>query len=89
MASPSTLSNVLGSPEDCGQDGIEPTNPKITNLLVKDKNVGPFQVTGLRPAVEALERIFTKVKERDPRPLYTSSKSQRHPLHSNSRKYNV
>jgi hypothetical protein len=41
------------------------TNAKIKALLVT-KDVGPFAVTGIKPAVEALTRIFTKVQAQEP-----------------------
>ena len=44
------------------------TDPKIKNQIVTE-DVGPFKVTGLKPAVSAIRRVFQKVKIAD-RELY-------------------
>lgn len=44
-------------PENCGTA----TNAKLKALLIT-ADVGPFRVTGIRPAVESLQRIFAKVR---------------------------
>jgi hypothetical protein len=41
------------------------TNPKLKGLIVT-KDVGPFSVTGLKPALSALERVFKQVKTEEP-----------------------
>jgi hypothetical protein len=60
-----TMLQVFGKPGSLTEDCSAVTNPKIKALLVT-KNVGPFAVTGIKPAVEALERIFAKVKKNEP-----------------------
>jgi len=57
---------VLGNPrgsysQACG--GV--TNPKIGRLIVM-KDVGPFRVTGLLPAVDALTAIFADIHREHP-----------------------
>jgi len=49
------------------QDGkcTPPNNPDFTPLLVT-RNVGPFKVTGLRPAIQSLQDIFMRVKQEVP-----------------------
>jgi hypothetical protein len=42
-----------------------PNNPSFTPLLVT-KNVGPFKVTGLRPAVNSLQEVLERVKHEVP-----------------------
>jgi hypothetical protein len=56
---------ILGEPGNLTENCSPVTNQKVKKLLVTDK-VGLFTVTGLKPAVEALKRIFTKVKEEKP-----------------------
>lgn len=61
----STLKSIFGAfpdlPENCGEN----RNPKIRALL-ETRNVGPFRVTGIRPALDSLERIFAAVKRDHP-----------------------
>ena len=42
------------------------TSQRIRELIVSNEDVGPFRVSGLGPAVEALKRIFADVREQDP-----------------------
>jgi len=42
-----------------------PNNPAFTPLIIT-KNVGPFKVTGLRPAIKSLEEVFVRVKQEVP-----------------------
>lgn len=48
-------------PTECGA----PTSKKLKAVLIT-ADVGPFRVTGIRPAVESLKRIFAKVKAEKP-----------------------
>lgn len=43
----------------------QPNNPTLTPLIVT-KNVGPFKVTGLRPAVQSLQDVLARVKQEIP-----------------------
>lgn len=61
-----TMLSVLGMPRANLDDkcrGV--TNPKIKALIVTE-DVGPFKVTGLKPAVASLRRVLAKVKEAHP-----------------------
>jgi len=64
-AQQATLMELFGEPcqltPECGQ----PTNPKVVGLLVTE-TIGPFKVRGIKPAVEALHRVFDQVKEQSP-----------------------
>ncbi len=69
-ASASSLTAKLGSPGSpltaaCFSCNCAPTNVTITSAKVTE-NVGPFRVTGLKPAVSALRRAFDKVKTEKP-----------------------
>lgn len=47
----------------------QPNSPTFTSLLVT-KNVGPFKVTGLKPAVQSLQDVLSRVRQEIP-DLYT------------------
>jgi len=64
-----TIKGILGpptveKPKEC-LDPSRITDERLRRLII-DKNVGPFKVTGLKPAVETIKRIFTKVKQEKP-----------------------
>jgi hypothetical protein len=67
LASPSAsyMESVLGVPGELTEDCSEVTNPELQQQIVT-QNVGPFTVTGYRPAVEALGRIFAAVEQEKP-----------------------
>lgn len=61
LTSPSAsyMSNVFGQPGGLGSTQCSTvTNSRIKKLLVTE-SVGPFRVTGLKPAVQALRQGFT------------------------------
>lgn len=61
-----TMLQLLGQPR--GQYGTNCqsiTNPKL-RALVETRAVGPIRVTMLKPALDSLERIVAKLKEREP-----------------------
>jgi murein L,D-transpeptidase YcbB/YkuD len=61
-----TMLELLGNPRgNYSQDCQEPTNELIKKLVVS-RNLGPFKVRGLSPAVDALEKIMARVKEKEP-----------------------
>jgi hypothetical protein len=61
-----TMLQVIGNPRGEYSNQCEPpTNPIVKKLIVA-RNVGPFKVRGLRPAVDTLEEILAKVKEEEP-----------------------
>jgi hypothetical protein len=61
----SYMKSVLGVPGALTTDCSPVTNSKLKNSIVT-QNVGPFRVTGYKPAVEAVKRIFAQVKRDDP-----------------------
>lgn len=57
---------MLGRPrEDLSQDCKSPTNERIKNLL-ETRQIGPIRVTMIRPALDSLERIMTRLQESEP-----------------------
>jgi D-alanyl-D-alanine carboxypeptidase len=62
---PSYMKSVLGIPGQLTIDCSPVTNTNLKKLIVV-KSVGPFRVTGLKPAVSAIQRIFEKVKAEKP-----------------------
>lgn len=59
------MKSVLGVPGALTTDCSTVTNANLKKLIVTD-NVGPFNVTGLKPAVNAIKGIFAKVKQDKP-----------------------
>lgn len=64
-ANPETLTRIFGQPCDLTAECSPVSSPKLKGLIVTD-DVGPFKVTGLKPAVDALRGIFAEVKQKDP-----------------------
>jgi peptidoglycan hydrolase-like protein with peptidoglycan-binding domain len=61
-----TMLRLLGHPRgDYSQECQGPTDPFVKSLMV-ERNVGPFNVHGLRPAVDTLEEILADIKEEEP-----------------------
>lgn len=57
---------ILGHPRDSYSTNCQPvTNPAIKALL-ETRQVGPIRVTMLKPALESLGRILTKLERSDP-----------------------
>ena len=60
-----TLKSLFGAfpnlPENCGTN----RNAKVSAML-ETRNVGPFRCTGIKPALDSLERIFVAVKQDHP-----------------------
>jgi hypothetical protein len=63
---PEILAALLGMPRSSFSDACQPVTNKKLQLLLTTKNVGPFTVTGLRPAVEGLAGILAEVKTEQP-----------------------
>jgi murein L,D-transpeptidase YcbB/YkuD len=60
-----TMLRLLGHPRgNYSEECQGPTDPFVKSLMVK-RNVGPFSVHGLRPAVGTLEEILADVKEEE------------------------
>lgn len=65
-----TMLSLVGNPRGTyDQECRMPTNPVVSDLVVYSADVGPFNVTGLKPAVETLETILSDVK-RNERSVY-------------------
>ena len=64
-ASQSVMLALFGAPGKLTTECSPVTNAALAKLMVT-KNVGPFTVHGLEPAVEALVRIFADVKAHEP-----------------------
>ncbi len=62
---PDIMLDTIGHPGALDPGCATPTNAKLKALLVR-KNVGPFKVEGLKPAVEALEHVLARVKQKLP-----------------------
>lgn len=60
------LVDTFGMPApDLDQQCKEPTSPRLVSVL-ETRNVGPFRARMIRPALDSLERIMTKVKTEHP-----------------------
>lgn len=69
-----TMLTLLGQPRSSYSDQDQPiTNPTLKALMVTE-SVGPFRVTGLKPAVESLREIFSKIQTEKPE-VYAALKS--------------
>lgn len=64
-ASQSAMIAALGTPGSLTQDCSAITNKTLAKLIVT-QNVGPFKAEGLKPAVEALTRVFAAIKAAKP-----------------------
>lgn len=65
-AKPSTMIECLGKPRGTlTTDCAAVTNARLKSLIVT-ANVGPFRVTGIKPAIESLKQIFAKLKAEKP-----------------------
>jgi hypothetical protein len=61
-----TLIELLGRPRaDYSTDCQPVTNTSLKAMMVIE-DVGPFRVTGLKPAVDSLRRVFAAVKKKRP-----------------------
>ncbi len=63
-ADPATMLNALGNP-GTPDPGCGPSSAALQKLM-KTASVGPFRVTGLGPAVDALTRVFAAVQSAEP-----------------------
>lgn len=61
-----TMLSLLGNPRGSYTRDCQPiSHPTLRNLVVT-KNVGPFRVTGLAPAVESLTEVMADIKSEEP-----------------------
>lgn len=63
--SPAYMKSALGVPGQLSVDCSPVTDTNLKKLIVTE-SVGPFRVTGLKPAVATIRRIFEKVKQENP-----------------------
>lgn len=62
----STMLELLGQPRSSYSTKCQPiTNPSL-KALVETRQTGPFRVTLLRPSLDSLERILSKLKMSEP-----------------------
>ena len=61
-----TMLSILGRPGELTENCSPVTDQRLARLMVESADVGPFQVTGIRPAVEALQRLFAAVRQAEP-----------------------
>jgi hypothetical protein len=67
----STMIALLGKPRQRLTVDCSPvTNKELRKLLVT-RSVGPFRVTGLNPAVEAVQMVMRKVRDENPDVYYS------------------
>lgn len=59
---PDFLTSLLGKPREQMSQTCQPVTNKTLATLIQTTNVGPFTVTGLRPAVSDLKQIMDKIK---------------------------
>src|SRR5437899_7117779 len=81
-ASPGYLRYLFGVPGVLTTDCSEITNSRLQALIVT-QDVGLESIMGLKPAVEAVQRIFTAV-QRDNPDLYAQLQDQKSQLGSNA-----
>ena len=61
-----TMLALLGNPRGTYDDDCRwPTNQNLLRLIVQ-RDVGPFKVSGLKPAVDTLEQILADVRKAEP-----------------------
>jgi uncharacterized coiled-coil protein SlyX len=61
-----TMLELLGQPRDSyGTDCQSVTNPSL-DALIDTRQIGPIKVTMLRPALDSLERVMTRLRENEP-----------------------
>lgn len=62
----SVMLEILGQPRDSyGTDCQAVTNPRL-KALIETQQVGPIRVSMLRPAIESLGRVLTRLNENEP-----------------------
>ena len=63
---PEVLRQLIGEPRDSYSDTCQPvTNPKLLQLL-ETRQIGAFKVTMVRPALDSLQAVMDKLKDKEP-----------------------
>lgn len=57
-----TMLSLLGNPRGSYSQACQAIEHPVLHALLETRSVGPFRVSGLKPAVDALERIFADVR---------------------------
>lgn len=61
-----TMKALLGLPRGSFTNDCQPvTNPVLRALVVTD-DVGPFRITGLKPAIDSLKEVLADVRQAEP-----------------------
>jgi hypothetical protein len=63
---PNFLKSILGKPRNTMTQVCQPVTHKALAKLIETANVGPFKVTGLRPAIASLKTIMNQIKVKQP-----------------------
>ncbi|MHC5827253.1 MAG: M15 family metallopeptidase, partial [Nostoc sp.] len=63
------MKQVLGIPGDLTENCSTVQDSRLKKLMVA-QDVGPFKITGFKPAVSVLKQIFAQVKQENPQ-LYS------------------
>ncbi|SPH18687.1 hypothetical protein DEA8626_02229 [Defluviimonas aquaemixtae] len=61
-----TMMEILGPPRDSYSTDCQPVTNARLKALMETREIGPIRVTMLRPALESLERIMTRLQKSDP-----------------------
>ena len=63
---PAHLEGFLGNPREAYTQVCQPVSNTTLAALIQTASVGPFNVTGLRPAVESLRTIMSEINTSQP-----------------------
>jgi hypothetical protein len=61
-----TMLELLGTPRDSYSTDCQPVTNATLKSLMDTRQVGPIQVTMLRPALDSLQRVMDRLKTSDP-----------------------
>lgn len=61
-----TMLELLGQPRDSYNDSCQSITNEHLKSLLETRQVGPIQATMLKPALDSLGRVFTRLKDSDP-----------------------
>lgn len=62
-----TMRAVLGEPRSSYNQTCQGiTNPVLAKLVEYSRNVGPFKVSGLKPALDSITKVFADIKAEQP-----------------------
>lgn len=61
-----TMLGLLGNPRGSYDQTCQPVTNQVLAALMESQDVGPFRVTGLRPAVESLRQVMADIAVEEP-----------------------